>query len=41
MRGLLVAINALLVLVILGLALFWHPAADQPPSEMRKHLPKN
>lgn len=31
MRRLLVAINALLVLVILGLAFYWHPTADQPP----------
>ncbi|MDI6747833.1 MAG: SCO family protein [Rhodocyclaceae bacterium] len=32
MRGLLVAINMLLVLVILGLVLYWHPAQEIVPA---------
>jgi protein SCO1/2 len=31
MRKLLVAINVLLVLAILGVAIFWHPTADEAP----------
>lgn len=31
MKKLLVAINVLLVLAIVGVALFWHPAADEAP----------
>ncbi len=31
MRRLLVAINAVLVFVILGLAFYWHPEMEQPP----------
>lgn len=32
MRGLLVAINVLLVSVILGLVLYWHPAQEKTPA---------